>query len=71
MPVGEIANISIAQAFDVTIRRKQRDFKYDVKGCNTFEAAHDIRLQIPACGHLTASPSINLIRPLEIVLLSG
>ena len=55
MPVGEIANISIAQAFEVTIRRKQRGFKHDVIGCNTFEAAYDIRVQIPAGGHLTVS----------------
>ena len=45
MPVGGIANISIAQAFDVTIRPKQRDFKHYVIGCNTFESAYDIRVQ--------------------------
>ena len=42
LPVGEKAKIRTGQAFDVTVRRKQTDFKRDVMGRNTFEAAFEI-----------------------------
>ena len=45
VPVGATAQISTGQAFDVTVLRKQTDFKRDVMGRNSFEAAYDIRLQ--------------------------
>ncbi len=45
LAVGETAKVSPGQAFDVTVRRKQTDFKRDVMGRNTFEAAYDIRVQ--------------------------
>jgi len=45
LAVGETAQVTAGQAFDVTVRRKQTDFKRDVMGRNTFEAAYEIQIK--------------------------
>lgn len=45
LPVGESAHLTTGQAFDVTVRRKQIDFKREVMGRNTFEVAFEIHIK--------------------------
>ncbi len=44
LPVGETAKLTTGQAFDVTVRRRQIDFKREPLGRNSFEAAFEVRL---------------------------
>jgi len=44
LPIGETAKISTGQAFDVTVRRKQLDFKRQQTSRNLFEVAYEVQL---------------------------
>ncbi len=44
LPVGEIAKVSMGQAFDVTVRRKQTEFKREAANRRVFEAAFEVRV---------------------------